>query len=105
MVVGVLCFNISAQAQVKENVKEGAQEVKEGAQKGAQEVKEGAKSVGNKTAEVTSKGAARVTDQVYDGKYGPNGQTIYIDNNSKYYWIDDKGRKNYVAKGSLRDKK
>ncbi|RYE26360.1 MAG: hypothetical protein EOP51_00860 [Sphingobacteriales bacterium] len=88
------CFNISAHAQVKDEVKKGAQEVKEGAQK-----------AGDKTAEVAAKGAAHVTDQVYEGKEGPKGQTIYIDNNSKYYYIDDKGHKNYIAKGSLIDKK
>lgn len=98
MAAFVLCFNISSQAQVKD-------EVKDGAKKGAQEVKEGAKKVGNKTAEVAAKGAAHVTDQVYEGKEGPQGQTIYIDNDSKYYWINDKGHKVYIAKAALKNKK
>ena len=68
-------------------------------------VKKGAKAVGNKTAEVASKGKAVVTDQVYKDKVGPDGQTIYMDNHSKYYWIDKKGHRNYVTEAELKEKK
>ncbi len=68
------------------------------------EVKKGAKKVGNKTAEIASKGKSRVIDQVYKDKMGPDGQTIYIDNHSKYYWVDKKGHKNYVTEAELRNK-
>jgi len=68
-------------------------------------VKKGAKAVGNKTAEVASKGKSAVVDQVYKDKVGPAGQTIYIDNHSKYYWIDKKGHKNYVTEAELKQKK
>lgn len=68
-------------------------------------VKKGAKAVGNKTAEVASKGKAVVTDQVYKGKVGPAGQTLYIDNHSKYYWIDKKGHRNYITEAEMKEKK
>ena len=86
--VFALCLGIfsTTNAQVKEDVKKTA------------------KKVGNKTAEVASKGKARVTDQVYKDKQGPNGQTIYIDNHSRYYWIDKKGHRHYVVEADLRDK-
>jgi len=67
-------------------------------------VSKSAKTVGNKTAEVASKGKARVTDKVYKDKTGPEGQTIYIDDHSKYYWIDKKGHRHYVAEASLKTK-
>ena len=67
-------------------------------------VKEGAKTVGNKTAEIASKGKARVTDEKSKDKTGPNNETIYIDNHSKYYWIDKKGKRHYVAEASLKTK-
>lgn len=67
-------------------------------------IKKTAKKVGNKTAEIAAKGAAEVVDQVYKGKVGPQGQTIYIDNESKYYYINKKGRKVYVSKARLKDK-
>lgn len=67
-------------------------------------IKKGAKKVGNKTAEVASKSKAAVTDEKHKDKVGPGGQTIYIDNHSKYYWVDDKGRRHYVTEADLKDK-
>jgi len=67
-------------------------------------VKTGAKKVGNKTAEVASKGKARVTDRRYEGRTGPNNETIYIDDHSKYYWIDKKGKRHYIAESALKTK-
>ena len=67
-------------------------------------IKKVAKKAGNKTAELAAKGAATVTDQVYKDKVGPAGQKVYIDNHSKYYYINEKGRKVYIAKSRLKDK-
>ncbi|MBD0278897.1 MAG: hypothetical protein ICV51_19705 [Flavisolibacter sp.] len=104
-----LLFATTSKAQekehgVKKEVKKGAKDVKEGVEEAGHDVGKGAKKVGNKTAEIASKGKAKITDEVYKDKVGPNGQTIYIDNNSKYYWIDKKGHKHYVASSQLRDK-
>ena len=64
-----------------------------------------AKKVGNKTAELASKGKSSVVDEVYKNKIGPAGQSpIYIDHSSKYYYVDNKGKKVYVPKSSLKDK-
>jgi hypothetical protein len=64
-----------------------------------------AKKVGNKTAELASKGKSAVVDEVYKDKIGPDGQSpIYIDHSSKYYYVDKKGKKVYVPKSSLKDK-
>ena len=68
------------------------------------EVKKGAKKVGNKTAEVASKGKAKVTDERHKDKVGPNGETIYIDNHAKFYWVDKKGHRHYVTEAQLKDK-
>ena len=67
-------------------------------------VKNGAKAVGNKTAEVASKGRSRVTDERYKDKTGPNNETIYIDDHSKYYWVDKKGKRHYIAESALKTK-
>ncbi|HUR10058.1 MAG TPA: hypothetical protein VM012_01740 [Flavitalea sp.] len=79
-------------------------EVKKDVKKGTNAIKKGARKVGNKTAEVASKGKARVTDAKHKDKVGPNNETIYIDNHSKYYWVDDKGHRHYVTKSELKDK-
>lgn len=67
-------------------------------------VKEGAVKAGNKTAELASKGKNAITDKIYKDKEGPNGETIYIDKHSKYYWIDKKGHKVPISKIELRSK-
>ncbi|TSD62169.1 hypothetical protein FFF34_019525 [Inquilinus sp. KBS0705] len=63
-----------------------------------------AKKVGHKTSEVAAKGAAAVADKKYEGKAAPGGQSIYIDKNSAYYYINTKGHKVYVPKAELVDK-
>lgn len=74
------------------------------AQSVGQDVKKTAKKVGNKTAEVASKGASSVVDKKYAGKVGPQGQTIYIDKNSAYYYVNKKGKRVYVKEAELVDK-
>lgn len=67
-------------------------------------VEKGAQDVGNKTAEIASKGKAKVTDEVYKDAVGPDDETVYIDNHSKYYWIDKKGHRHYAEKSELKKK-
>jgi hypothetical protein len=76
--------------------------VKKGATKAWEGTKKGAKTAGNKTAEVTKKGVARATDKKSDAWVGPEGQTIYIDDLGKYYWINGNGKKIYVSESALK---
>ncbi|OOQ57439.1 hypothetical protein [Mucilaginibacter pedocola] len=78
-----------------------AQKVGTTAKKGWAATKKTASKVGNKTAEIASKGASAVADKKYDSKVGPQGQTIYIDKNSYYYYVDGKGRHIYVKESAL----
>ena len=64
-----------------------------------------ATKVGNKTSELASKGSSAVIDKVYKGKCGPDGQTIYINNKSHYYYVDKKGHRVYLKESELMDKK
>jgi hypothetical protein len=104
MVMLLLGF-ASANAQetesaVKKEIKKGEQNVK----KAGKEIKKDTKKAANKTAEVASKGKSKVVDKTYKDKVGPNGETIYIDKYSKYYWVDEKGHKKYVDVSELKDK-
>ena len=60
------------------------------------------KKVGNKTASIASKGAARVTDKKSDAWVGPDGQTIYIDDLDRYYWVNGRGKRIYVSESALK---
>ena len=94
-----LCFAFNSVAHAQEDSK-----VKKTTKKVAHKTEEGAKKVGNKTAEVASKSKARITDEVYKDKVGPNGETVYIDNHSKYYWVDKKGHRHYASGSELKAK-
>jgi hypothetical protein len=73
-------------------------------QANAQTVKKDAKKVGHKTSEVAAKGAAAVVDKRYEGKAGPEGQNIYINKHSHYYYVNKLGHRVYLKKSQLRDK-
>jgi len=63
-----------------------------------------AKKVGHKTSEVAANGASAIVDKKYEGKCGPNGETVYINEHSHYYYINKKGHRVYVKKSQLMDK-
>jgi hypothetical protein len=67
-------------------------------------VKNGAVKAGNKTAEVASKGKSKVTDKTDKTHTGPNGETIYIASDGRYYWKDKKGKRHYIAAAALKTK-
>ena len=73
-------------------------------EKAEQKVEKTAKKVGNKTAEVASKSKAKITDEVYKDATGPDGETVYIDNHARYYWVDKKGHRHYEEKAALKVK-
>jgi hypothetical protein len=91
--IAIFAISFSASAQVKETAK-----------KTGVAVKKGAVTAKDKTVEVASKGKSRVTDKVYKGKTAAGGQTVYIDDHSRYYWIDKKGHRHYVTGSELKDK-
>jgi hypothetical protein len=75
---------------------------KKGVKKAWHGTKKAGKTVGNKTAEVASKGASRVTDKKSDLWIGPEGQTIYIDDVDRFYWVNGRGKKIYVSESALK---
>ena len=91
-IAAFLCFGLALQSQ--------AQVVK----KAENAIDTAAHKVGHKTAEVASKGKAKLTDEVYKDAIGPGGEIVYIDNHSRYYWIDKKGHRHYAEKSALKPK-
>jgi hypothetical protein len=74
------------------------------AQTTGQKMDNTAKKVGHKTSEIAAKGASDVVDKKYAGKAGPGGQTIYINKNSHYYYVNKLGHRVYLKRSELRDK-
>lgn len=79
------------------------QDLKQVARKTGKAIKKGAKIAGDKTAELASKGKAAMVDKIYEGKEGPDGETIYINKDLKYYWIDKKGHHVFITEEELTD--
>jgi hypothetical protein len=101
-ITAIALLGLSAPSFAQSTVKKAENGVEHGAKKAWHGTKKGAKAVGHKTAEVTKKGVARVTDKKSDQWIGPEGQTIYIDDLGKYYWINGKGKKIYVSESALK---
>lgn len=99
-----LMLGFSSIVSAQETIKEIGKDLKEDAVEAGQATERAAKKVGNKTAEVASKGKAKITDQVHKDKVGPKGETIYIDNHAQYYWVDEKGHRHYVSEARLKSK-
>ena len=95
-------LGLSAPSFAQSTADKVGHDVKTGAKKAWHGKKKAGKTVGNKTAEVASKGAARVKDKKSDSWVGPQGQTIYIDDAGKYYWINGKGKHIYVSESALK---
>jgi hypothetical protein len=99
--LSLLVFSV-ANAQDKDSTL--GQHIKKDAKVTGHAVKKGAKAVGHKTAEIAAKGKSKIVDKKYEDKVGPDGQTIYIDQHSRYYWVDDKGGRHFVEESDLKNK-
>jgi hypothetical protein len=84
--------------------KDAAHETSSAAKDVGQATSKTATKVGHKTAEVASKGKSAVVDKKFESKVGPSGQTIYIDKNAAYYYVDTKGHRVYVPEAELQDR-
>lgn len=111
MLAAFMCFGFTAVNAQTDTSKTVGHEIKKGAKKTGHAVKKGAKATGHavkkgaqKTAEVGAKGFSKVVDKTYDGKVGPNGETVYINDKSEYYYVDKKGKRHYVAEAELKEK-
>jgi hypothetical protein len=63
-----------------------------------------AKKVGHKTSNIAANTEAMITDKKFEGKCGPQGQNVYINKYSHYYYVNSRGHKVYLKKSELMDK-
>jgi hypothetical protein len=89
---------------VKEDVRETRDEVRDEARETEKEIENDGVSAGDKIEEGAKDAAAAITDQKLDNKVGPGNETVYVDENAKYYYINNEGEKVFITKLQLRDK-
>lgn len=90
--------------ELKKDARETRDEVEDKAERTADDVEEGAQSVGDKISEGANDAAAAIKDQKVDDKVGPGGETVYLNEEAKYYYINNEGDKVYISKIQLKDK-
>jgi hypothetical protein len=64
-----------------------------------------AKDVGKKTSELAAKGAAAVANKRYEGHWALTGELVYIDEYSRYFYVDKKGHRVFITKAQMRTTK
>lgn len=90
--------------EIKRDAKEASDEVKGEANETADDIEKGTQSAGDKVSEGVNDAAAAIKDQKLKDKVGPGGETVYLDDNAKYYYIDNQGNKKYITEPQLKDK-
>jgi hypothetical protein len=90
--------------EIKRDAKDARDDAREEADEAADDAKEGAQSVGDKVREGANDAAAAIKDQKVDGKVGPGGETVYLNEEAKYYYVNDEGKKVFISKIELKDK-
>lgn len=83
--------------QAEENVEQGAENTES-------DLERAADRTGDAISEAAAKAAAEIDDAKHDTKVGPDGQDIFISDDSRYYYINDEGQRVYVTKAQLKDK-
>lgn len=100
--IGIAAMAMITSVTFTAGAQEKKTEVGKAVQKTGKVIEKGAKSVGHKTAEVAVKGGAKVVDQTYKGKMGPDGSDVYIDGKNRKYYINKKGAKIYLKAVEIR---
>jgi hypothetical protein len=90
--------------EVRQEADEAEGEINEESRELKHDVEEEADKAENKTKEVLKDVEADLKDEKVEGKQSPTGETVYIDEDAKYYYIDNAGKKIFISKEQLKDK-
>ena len=91
-------------SETEKEIRQEENDVKDNADRTESNLDKKVDKAGNQVSEVAAKVMANIKDQVHEDKVGPNGQTIFIDNHAKYYYIDNAGNQVFVTELQLTPK-
>lgn len=89
---------------IRRESSEAERDIERGAENTKQDVDRAADKTGNAISETAGKAAADIDDPKLDTKVGPEGQTIFVGDDSRYYYVNDEGKRVYVSWSQLKDK-
>lgn len=93
-----------AEAELERESEEAEENIEQGAERTESDIERAAENTGDAISEAAATVAAEIDDKRHDTKVGPDGQTIYISDDSRFYYVDDEGKKVYVPEMKLKDK-
>jgi hypothetical protein len=93
-----------AEDDIEREADEAGDELDESADETESDLERAAEKTGDAISETAGKAAAEIDDARHDTKVGPDGQTIYISDDSRYYYVNEKGKRVYVTELQLKDK-
>jgi hypothetical protein len=90
--------------EIERDLDNAGEKAEREANEAADDTKSTAEKVGDNISEGVNDAAAAIADKKVEGKVGPGGETAYIDDDGKYYYINNEGNKVFITKIQLRDK-
>ena len=92
------------EAELEREAEEAEDDIEESAERTESDVENAAEETGNAISETAGKAAAEIDDRRHDTKVGPDGQTLYISDDDRCYYVNESGKRVYVAEWQLKDK-
>ncbi|HET9487635.1 MAG TPA: hypothetical protein VFO54_09375 [Chryseosolibacter sp.] len=93
-----------AEEKIEREADQAEENIEQGAERTESDVERAAEKTGDAISETAGKAAAEIDDKRHETKVGPDGQTIYISDDSRCYYIDEEGKRVYVPEWKLIDK-
>jgi hypothetical protein len=87
-----------------EDIEREAEEAERDVEKSAERTESDLERAGDEVSETAAKVMADIKDKRHETKVGPNGQVIFISDDSRYYYINNEGNKVFVTEIQLKDK-
>lgn len=79
-------------------------DIEEGGDRLQTDVQQNTDSLDSEVSEAAANTAAGIADEIVKDKVAPAGQTVYLDKEKRYYYINDQGSKVFVQKNQLKIK-
>lgn len=82
---------------IEDDIEDGGDRIKA-------DVQQDTDSLDNKVTEAAANTAAAIADEIVKDKIAPAGQTIYLDKQQRYYYINHEGKKVFLEENQLKNK-
>jgi hypothetical protein len=89
--------------EAREEAKEESRDINHDAKQAEEKAETKSEKVGDDISEAAGNVGAEIKDKPYVDKVGPNGERIFMDRHSKYYYINSEGKKVFITKLEMKD--